>query len=140
MTDSQSPRTGPDAPDTGSPRTDRAPVFHIGSVPVYGRLALAPMAGYSDLPMRALCAEMGSAIHYTACVLDDPVIHNSPKTAKLVERGPDESPFAIQLLGNDPARLLKACQLLNERRAPDFYDLNLGCPSRRVVRRAQRFG
>jgi len=121
--------------NAGQAQPERTPLFTIGSVSIYGDLALAPMAGYSDLPMRTLCAEMGSAIHYTACVLDDPVIHNSPKTAKLVERGPDESPFAIQLLGNDPARLLKACQLLNERRAPDFYDLNLGCPSRRVVRR-----
>lgn len=135
MSNFWNPHTRPYATDNAVTPQRRTPAFHIGAVPIYGRTALAPMAGYSDLPMRALCAEMGSAIHYTACVLDDPVIHGNSKTAKLVARGADESPFAVQLLGNDPGRLLEACHVINAQRPPDFYDLNLGCPSRRVVRR-----
>ncbi|MBC7314899.1 MAG: tRNA-dihydrouridine synthase, partial [Chloroflexi bacterium] len=50
---------------------DAAPTFFIGTVPIYGDLILAPMAGYSDVPFRLLCREMGSALSYTPCIPDD---------------------------------------------------------------------
>jgi tRNA-dihydrouridine synthase len=42
-----------------------APTFFVRDVPVYGDLVLAPMAGFSDVPYRAICREYGSAMSYT---------------------------------------------------------------------------
>ncbi len=41
------------------------PDFMIGTIPVYGRVILAPMDGLSDLPTRSLAREFGSALSYT---------------------------------------------------------------------------
>ena len=40
-------------------------IFSIRDIPIYGDLILSPMDGYSDLPFRAVCRELGSAISYT---------------------------------------------------------------------------
>jgi tRNA-dihydrouridine synthase len=39
--------------------------FFVRDVPVYGDAILAPMDGYSDLPYRLICYELGSAMSYT---------------------------------------------------------------------------
>jgi len=41
------------------------PAFHVRHIPVYGDLILSPMDGYSDLPFRLICRELGSAMSYT---------------------------------------------------------------------------
>ena len=45
--------------------TVHSPAFHIRDVPIYGRVILSPMDGYSDLPFRLICRELGSAMSYT---------------------------------------------------------------------------
>ena len=108
------------------------PTFHIGPIPVYGDLILSPMAGYSDVPFRVLCREMGSAMSYTACILDDAVVGGGGHIGQVADFREMERPVAMQMLGHDAQRLLKACELLLKRN-PDLFDLNLGCPARRVV-------
>lgn len=110
----------------------RAPnSFVIGTVPIVGDVALAPMAGYSDSPFRRICRELGSAMSFTPCTLDDAVPGNSPRTRSLLTFSPDERPLAVQMLGRDPDQLLAACRLVMAH-TPDIIDLNLGCPARRV--------
>jgi len=41
------------------------PAFMIREIPVYGRLILAPMDGFTDWPMRSICREFGSAMSYS---------------------------------------------------------------------------
>lgn len=108
------------------------PTFHIGDIPIYGDTILAPMAGFSDLPFRAICREMGSAISYSACITDLAVVHGGPRTAQLADFSEAERPVALQLLGAAEQELLAAAEQLLEQR-PDIIDLNLGCPARRVV-------
>ncbi len=105
--------------------------LRIGSVPLYGDLILAPMVGYTDLPFRLLCREMGSAMSYIPCILDEAVIHN-PKLAETSLRfDANERPVAIQLLSKDSASLAEAGRRLMAF-GPDLLDLNLGCPARHV--------
>jgi nifR3 family TIM-barrel protein len=109
-----------------------SPTFRIGDIPIYGDTILAPLAGFSDLPFRAICREMGSAISYSACITDLAVVHGGPRTAQLADFDDAERPVALQLLGAGEKELLAAAdQLLAQR--PDIIDLNLGCPARRVV-------
>lgn len=108
------------------------PSFRIGPVPIYGDLVLAPMAGFSDLPFRSICREMGSAISYTACINDVAVAFGGTRTSQLADFSEAERPIAMQLLGSNADELLAAAAKLMEQR-PDIIDLNLGCPARRVV-------
>lgn len=109
-----------------------APTFYIGPVPIYGDLILAPMAGYSDVPFRLLCREMGSAISYTSYIPDDALVAKGHHHDRLLDFREEEHPVAIQLLAKEEGRLLNAAQVAM-RRHPDFLDLNLSCPARRVV-------
>lgn len=52
-----------------------APLFHVGSVPVYGDAILAPMDGFSDWPYRSLCSTLGSAMSYTEFVNAQFILH-----------------------------------------------------------------
>ena len=42
--------------------------MNIGNVTINGKLALAPMAGVTDLAFRAICIECGAALTYTEMV------------------------------------------------------------------------
>ena len=107
-------------------------MFFIGRVPIEGELILAPMAGYSDRPYRA----MGSALSYTSCILDEAVLQRSKRTETLVDFGAEERPVAIQMLSNDEHTLVEACLRLMAL-GPDLFDLNLGCPARHVSYRGR---
>ncbi len=116
-----------------------SPAFSIGPVPVHGRLILSPMAGYTDIPFRTICREMGSAMSYTPCIMDEGVIHNVDRTRPLFAFAERERPVAMQLLGKDDEQLAQAGAELAEL-GPDLIDLNLGCPARRVSGRGRGSG
>jgi tRNA-dihydrouridine synthase B len=44
------------------------PAFFVRDLPILGRAILSPMDGYSDLPFRLICRELGSAMSYTEFV------------------------------------------------------------------------
>jgi nifR3 family TIM-barrel protein len=48
---------------------------------------------------------------------------------------PPERPIGIQLYGADPAGMAEAAGLVTQHYAPDFVDINFGCPVKKVVRR-----
>jgi tRNA-dihydrouridine synthase B len=115
------------------------PVFHVGSVPVYGDLILAPMDGYSDLPFRSLCRSLGSAMSYTEFINALDVLHIrkriEPKFAYLAH----ERPVVFQIFDDDPQRLLKAATLLLPYQ-PDIIDVNMGCSAKSVSGRGAGAG
>ena len=113
-----------------------SPDLVIGSVPIYGDLILAPMAGYSDVPFRSLCRQFGSAISYTPCLADDAVVYAGERLAGRAAFLAEERPVAMQLLAKEEPRLLAAARRLMAQQ-PDLIDLNAGCPARRVAGRGR---
>lgn len=108
------------------------PRWRIGTVPVYGDLILAPMAGYGDLPFRSLCREQGSAVSYVPLILADAVTRRADHNRDLMQFDEAERPVAVQLLGSREEKLTAAARAVMAL-GPDLIDLNLGCPARRVV-------
>lgn len=115
------------------------PIFHIGPIPVYGDLILAPMDGICDQPTRALFREMGSAVTYTEFinVMDVPARLN--KLDRRIAFTPMEQPLGFQLYGSQPEDFLSAAKILLAD-LPDFFDVNLGCSVRRVAGRGAGAG
>jgi tRNA-dihydrouridine synthase B len=116
-----------------------SPDFHIGPIPVHGRLLLAPMDGMSDLPFRSLCREFGSSISYTSFVAAGAILNRSPRTIPELDFLPHERPVAFQIFDHDEGRLVEAARRLIEWR-PDFLDINMGCSSRCVAGRGAGAG
>ena len=102
------------------------PSFFVRDVPVYGETALSPMDGYSDLPFRLICRELGSAMSYTEFVSVDEFLSNVKRTARKLKFDPSERPMTFQIYGHDEERLVEVAQRI-EQLGPDIIDLNMGC-------------
>jgi tRNA-dihydrouridine synthase B len=94
---------------------------------------LAPLAGYSDLPFRLLCREYGAAAACTEMVSAKGLQYKSKSTEELLGTNPEDRPLVVQLYGCDPdlaARAVRTCR----RRGLVWFDLNAGCPVKKVVK------
>lgn len=112
--------------------TDKTPDFTIGTIPIYGDLILAPMDGITDLPFREICRSLGSAWVVTEFINALDVIERNPRYPKRTTFTPDQRPVSLQILGNDPERMLTAAIELVDIVHPDMLDINIGCNSKRV--------
>lgn len=74
----------------------------IGNVELKNAIALAPMAGVTDLPFRLLCKEQGCGLMYTEMVSAKALLYKNRNTKPLLETRPEEEPVAVQLFGSDP--------------------------------------
>lgn len=115
------------------------PTFLVDTIPIYGDLILAPMAGFSDLPFRSICRELGSAMSYTEFINALDVLQNSQRLMHKLAYLPEERPVVFQIFDNDPARLLEVAQKLQEL-GPDIIDINMGCSVRRISGRGAGAG
>lgn len=100
---------------------------------------LAPLAGFSDLPFRLLCREMGAAAACTEMVSAKGLIYGLKRREKggatedLLVTVPEDKPLVVQLFGEDPEFLAQAVSVLRER-GHAFFDLNMGCSVPKVCK------
>jgi len=111
------------------------PNFRIGNIPIYGDLILAPMDGITDMPFRGLCRRLGSAMTVTEFINALDVIEGNPRYHKRLAFKPYHRPISLQILGDQPERMLTAAERLVERVHPDILDINIGCQSKNVTAR-----
>lgn len=102
------------------------PRFLVRNIPVYGDAILAPMDGFSDLPFRLVCRELGSAMSYTEFVSVDELSHNVKRTHRKLLFHPSEKPMTFQIYGHEEDKLVETALRL-EGQGPDIIDLNMGC-------------
>jgi tRNA-dihydrouridine synthase B len=116
-----------------------SPTFHVGDVPVYGDVVLAPMDGFSDWPFRSLCSALGSAMSYTEFVSTGGILHAFEQMLPRFTYDEAERPVVFQIYGDDPDEILRAAVRVQEL-SPDIIDINLGCPAKTVARRGAGVG
>jgi tRNA-dihydrouridine synthase B len=99
-----------------------------------GRTALAPLAGWSDTVFRKICKQFGAGLVFTEMASAEGISRNQPKTIRLAYFEKTENPVGIQLFGAKPDRMALAIEILSNK-APACFDLNMGCPARKVVKK-----
>ena len=117
----------------------RTPTFFVRDIPVYGDKILSPMAGFSDMPFRAICRSFGSAMSYTEFVSVESVLFANPKAHKRLEYDPAERPVVFQIFGADVDLIVRAAEKIQAMR-PDIIDLNMGCSAKNVAGRGAGAG
>lgn len=117
------------------------PTFWVGDVRVAGQAILAPMAGYSDVPYRALCRSFGSAMNYTEFVPVEALLGKTRNNRfwQRLDKKEDEHPIVFQIFGNDAQKILDAALRIEEL-GPDIIDINMGCSTKRVSGRGAGVG
>ncbi len=96
---------------------------------------LAPLAGYTNLPFRTMCRDLGAGLTFTEMVSAKGLHYKNAETKSLLLCG-EEAPKAAQIFGSDPEIMREACE--SEALAPfDLIDLNMGCPMPKVTRNGE---
>lgn len=104
----------------------------IGNIEIKNNIALAPMAGVTDLPFRTICKEIGCGLLYTEMVSAKAILYKNKNTEPLLEMTEGEHPIAVQLFGSDPEIMGDIAKLLCQRNF-DILDINMGCPVPKIV-------
>ncbi len=124
--------------------------LEIGGIKFNNPFVLAPLAGYTDKSMRALCEEQGASLVFTEMVSGKGLKYGDRKSRQLLELTEQEAVAAemlrsgtalqcsagFQLFGDEPevlyeaARQLASCDNV-------ILDLNCGCPVPKIVRNGE---
>lgn len=105
----------------------------IGNIKLKSNIVLAPMAGYTDVGFREICARCGSGMTVTEMVSAKGLVYQPEKDINLLRRSKYEEVASCQLFGNDPKIMVEA---LNHPQVQkfDIIDVNMGCPAPKIVK------
>lgn len=109
--------------------------LRIGPLTVWPPVVLAPMAGITNAPFRALCRRHGAGLYVSEMITAGGLVRGERETVRLAAFGPDETPRSLQLYGVDPTVVGEAVRWLVGEGRVDHIDLNFGCPVRKVTRK-----
>ena len=107
--------------------------MRIGTVEVDTRLALAPMAGVTDLAFRTVCREMSGCYTVTEMVSAKALCYGDKKTSGLLRLGEGERPAAVQIFGSDEDAVERGAAIALEKSGAAVLDINMGCPVPKVA-------
>ena len=110
-------------------------MLQIGPYTLPNRVALAPMAGITDLPFRRLCSEFGAGLVVSEMISCNPRLRNSPKTQWRSRHDLEIAPRSVQIAGSAPLEMAAAARY-NVEHGAQIIDINMGCPAKKVCRRA----
>ena len=105
----------------------------LGNLEIRSQLALAPMAGVTDLAFRQICSELGAGLTVTEMVSSKALCYQDRKSRGLLKLFDGEHPAGAQIFGSDPVCMAEAAVIAAEISGADFIDINMGCPVGKVV-------
>jgi len=108
----------------------------IGPVTLAAPLVTAPMAGFTDRIFRHLARKAGAALTYTEMISAQGLIYQSKATWALLDVKDEPGPVTVQLFGREPEILARATKLAVAAGA-DIVDLNMGCPTPKIVKNGE---
>ncbi len=126
------PRSGPKRKSRSLHRVQ----LRLGDFVPAAPVVLAPMAGVTNAPFRALCRRFGPGLVYVnEMVMATALVHGNAKTSRMMVFGPDEHPRSLQVYGSDPVMMGRAVDTACSQGLVDHIDLNFGCPAAKVTRK-----
>jgi tRNA-dihydrouridine synthase B len=108
--------------------------LRIGRHVLAGRAVLAPMAGITDQPFRALARQFGAALCGAEMLSANQQLWTTSKSKRRLSHADEPGIRAVQLAGSDPAEMAAAAQH-NVALGADLIDINMGCPAKKVCNR-----
>src|SRR5437868_6521670 len=109
--------------------------MRIGPYQLPNNLALAPMAGVTDLPFRLLCRRMGAGIAAGEMLTCDVRLWHTEKSRRRMDHSGEAEPRVVQIAGGDPLMMTEAAQR-NADAGAQIIDINMGCPAKKVCNKA----
>ena len=110
-------------------------MLRIGPYQLANNLALAPMAGVTDLPFRLLCRRMGAGIAAGEMLTSDVRLWNTEKSRRRMDHSGEPEPRVVQIAGGDGEMMAEAARR-NVDAGAQIIDINMGCPAKKVCNKA----
>jgi tRNA-dihydrouridine synthase B len=108
--------------------------FKIRDIEINPPLILSPMAGVTDVSFRRLLKRRGGVgLSVSEFISVEGLTRSNPKSKRQMRFYEDERPFAVQIFGGQPERMVMAAEMAQEVGA-DILDINCGCPAPKVVK------
>ena len=109
--------------------------MQLGAHLLRNGLFVAPMAGVTDRPFRALCRRFGAGLAISEMVSARPELRATRKSRLRREhegemRG-SAGPVSVQIVGGDPRMMAEAARF-NADEGAQIIDINMGCPAKKV--------
>lgn len=95
-------------------------------------MALAPLAGITDLPFRQLVASFGAGWVVSEMVASQEMVQAKPAAREKAELGYDQEGTAVQIAGREAYWMAEAARMI-EANGAAFIDINMGCPAKKVT-------
>jgi len=96
--------------------------------------ALAPMAGITDFAFRQMCIDLGADVVYSEMASINALVYQSTKTLEMLRPNNSETPYVVQLFGDNPNHFAIAAKIITEQVRPTGLDINLGCPAPKILK------
>lgn len=106
--------------------------IQINTVALSPPVALAPLAGITDLPFRQLVASFGVGWVVSEMVASQEMVQAKPGVRERAELGYDQDGTAVQIAGRDPYWMAEAARMI-EANGAAMIDINMGCPAKKVT-------
>ncbi|WP_342071089.1 tRNA dihydrouridine synthase DusB [Yoonia algicola] len=95
-------------------------------------VALAPLAGITDLPFRQLVAGFGAGWVVSEMVASQEMVQAKPGVRERAELGYDQEGTAVQIAGREAYWMAEAAKMAAGNGAA-IIDINMGCPAKKVT-------
>ena len=97
-------------------------------------IALAPLAGFTDLPFRKVVKKYDADWTISEMINANALAFQNEKTLKMIEKNNNETPYSVQIAANNSEVAKKAVEVLNQYDFIDGIDLNVGCPVKKAIK------
>ena len=108
--------------------------IRIGRHSIEHPIVLAPMAGVTDQPFRAVCREFGAGYAVSEMLSSNPELWQTQKSRSRMNFSGERGLVAVQIAGSEPGELAAAARH-NVDNGARIIDINMGCPAKKVCRR-----
>jgi nifR3 family TIM-barrel protein len=113
-----------------TPLNPAAPLA-VGDIVLPNRVFLAPMSGVTDAPFRRQAASLGAGLVISEMTASEALV-GGKREARLRAQGRGVGIHVVQLAGCE-ARWMAEGARVAEAGGADVIDINMGCPSKRVI-------
>ncbi|MGI6450646.1 MAG: tRNA dihydrouridine synthase DusB [Desulfitobacteriia bacterium] len=105
----------------------------LGEFELHKPVFMAPMAGITDKAYREVIHLVGGKYTFTEMISDKALTYKNSKTIKMLDLSGEARPRIVQIFGSEPEIMAEAAKLVAGYGA-DVIDINMGCPTPKIVR------
>ncbi len=110
-------------------------MIQIGDYTLSGSAVLAPMAGITDAPFRSICRHHGAAAATAEMLTANSQLWHSRKSSNRLPDAAWPEPRIVQIAGSEAKQMADAALRCADSGA-QIIDINMGCPAKKVCRKA----